>query len=54
MIQKFKELEELDISYNKLTYTSAAALLKILPSMKNLKTLYIQRITFLFIYLFIV
>lgn len=48
MIQKFKELEELDISYNKLTFKSAADLLKILPSMKNLKTLYIQRIAFIY------
>lgn len=49
MIGKFKELEELDLSYNKLTYTSAASIAKLLPSLKHLRMLYIQRITMIFI-----
>lgn len=43
MIKHLKELEELDISNNKLGYGSAERLAKVLPSLEKLKFLYVQK-----------
>lgn len=43
MLKHLKDLEEIDISNNKLGYGSAEKLAKILPSLEKLRFLYIQK-----------